>query len=134
MLPIIAGILGIASKFIPDKDKQIEFEAKLKSSMEDTFKAAVNADKDIKLVELRAGGIASKWRPIAAVSIFATLFLHWFIIPIVHLIIVIGDYNVYFPMLDPLPLEYYGLALAFVSIYAYGRSREKEAFNLRLGK
>ena len=102
--------------------------------MESTFKAAIEADKDIRLAELRTGGIASKWRPIAATSIFATLFLHWVIVPIVHLVIVIGDYNVYMPQLEPLPIEYYGLALAFVSIYAYGRSREKEAFNLRIGK
>ena len=134
LLPIISGIAGIASKFIADPNKRMEFEAEIKTKMEDTFKSAIGADKDIKLAELRAGGIAAKWRPIAAISIFATLFLHWFILPLVYLIICIGNFNVYYPTLAPLPLEYYGLALSFISIYAYGRSREKEALNLRLGK
>lgn len=131
MIPIIDSILGIAGKFIVDEDAKVKLETELKSKMEGTFKAAVDSDKEIKLAELRAGGIVSKWRPIAAISIFATLFLHWFILPLVHVIIVVGDFNVYFPQLESLPLEYYGLALAFVSIYAYGRSREKEAERMR---
>ena len=130
MLDIINTVLGTVNKFIPDRDAQLKLEAELRGKMEDGLKAAVDADKEIRLAELQAGGLAAKWRPLAAISIFLTLFLHWFILPLVRVIIVVGDFNVYYPELDMLPIEYYGLALAFISIYAYGRSREKEALNL----
>lgn len=131
MIPIIDTILGITSKFIPDTDAQNKLKVELKSKMEDTFKEAVKADKEIQLAEMRSGGLRSKWRPLAALSVFLTLFLHWFILPLAHFIIVAFNINVYVPMLDPLPIEYYGLAMAFISIYAYGRSREKEASNIK---
>jgi hypothetical protein len=134
MLPIIGSILDIANKFVPDTNKQAELKAEIVKGYESGLKAAVNADKEIRMAELRKGGLAASWRPIAACSIFFTLFLHWFIFPLVRMVIVVGDYNVYYPQLDALPIEYYGLALSFVSIYAYGRSREKEAFNLRIGR
>ena len=134
MIPILDSILSITNKFIPDINQQQKLKAQIIKGYEDGLKSAVSADKDIKLAEMRQGGIASIWRPVAAISIFLTLFLHWFIIPVMHMIVVIGDYDVYLPQLELLPVEYYGLALAFVSIYAYGRSREKEAFNFRLGK
>ena len=136
MIPIIDSILGIANKFVVDKDKQLELRAEIVKGYESGLKAAVEADKDIKIAEMRQGGIASVWRPIAALSIFATIFLHWFVIPLANYIMVTFNYEdlgVYHK-LDPLPVEFYGLATAFVSIYAYGRSREKEAFNLRVGK
>ena len=69
MIPIISDILGIASKFIPDQTKIAELEAELSSKMEDSLQKAVDSDKEIRLAEMNQGGIASIWRPIAALSL-----------------------------------------------------------------
>jgi hypothetical protein len=134
MIPIISSILGIATKFIPDQTKLAELEAELNSKMEDTLQKAVDSDKEVRLAEMRQGGIASKWRPIAALSIFATLFLHWFLIPVLEIATVYFETGKEVYIVAPLPVEFYGLAGAFVSIYAFGRSQEKKIFNMMRGK
>ena len=122
---MIDGLVGLISKFVPNKDLAKKLEAKVQNAHTAALSKAVEADKDVKIAELKAGGIAAKWRPIGALSIFGTLFLHWFIYPLCRIIVGLFNLNVYLPQLESLPLEYYGLALAFVSIYAHGRSMEK---------
>lgn len=124
---MISELLGLVNKFVPNKGKAKELEAKIQEAHSKALTMAVAADKDIKLAELKKGGIASIWRPISAMSVFATIFLHWFIFPLMRATIVVFDLNVYLPQLESLPLEFYGLATAFVSIYAYGRSLEKRS-------
>lgn len=134
MIPVLDSILNIAGKFVPDTNQQAKLRAEVQKAYEDGLKKAVEADKEIRIAEMRSGGIAALWRPVAALSVFATLFLHWFIVPATNLVIVVMDLDAMTPILEPLPMEYYGLAAAFVSIYAYGRSREKAALNIRIGK
>lgn len=122
---MLDNLFGLVNKFVPDTDKAKELEAKIRTAQEAALKQAVESDKEVRLAELRKGGIASKWRPLAALSIFATLFLHWFIYPLCRMVITGLDLNAILPQLEPLPTEFYGLAAAFVSIYAYGRSMEK---------
>ena len=134
MIPVLDSILSLANKFIPDTNAQEKLKAEVAKQYESSLQKAIDADKDIRLAEIRQGGLASVWRPIAALSVFGTLFLHWFIFPLTSLIIVVFDLNAITPITEPLPLEYYGLAAAFVSIYAYGRSQEKAALNITIGK
>ena len=122
---MIDNLFGLINKFVTDADKAKELEAKIKTAQEAALKQAVEADKQVRLAELRKGGIAAIWRPLAAMSIFATLFLHWFIYPLAHMIITAFNLNAWLPAFTPLPMEFYGLAAAFVSVYAYGRSMEK---------
>ena len=118
-------ILGLINKFIPDASKAKELEASIKGSYEKTFQKALESETQIRLVEMKQKGIVSKWRPLAAIAIFLCLFLYWFIYPLTMIIIGLFDLNVYLPQLPELPIEFYGLATAFVSIYAFGRSIEK---------
>lgn len=122
---MISDLIGIVSKFIPDKSTAAVLEAEIQKAHSDALKQAVEADKEIKLAELHAGGIAALWRPIAALMIFLCLFLYWFIYPL--LLICVGWFNmdVYLPQLPDLPTDFYTLSMAFISIYAYGRSLEK---------
>jgi hypothetical protein len=122
---MIDNLFGLVNKFVPDADKAKELEAQIKTAQEEALKQAVAADKEVRLAELRKGGIAAAWRPLAALSLFTTITFHWLIIPLARVIITVGNFNAYMPQLEPLPMEFYGLAGAFVSIYAYGRSMEK---------
>ena len=122
---MLGAILGIANKFIPDKNKQKQFEKEMKVSYEKTFQDAINADKDIRLAELKTGGIAAKWRPFGAFTVFLILGLYWFVYPLLIMVNDVFWLDISISKLPPLPIEFYGLALAFVSIYAHGRSLEK---------
>lgn len=118
-------ILGLVTKFIPDINQAKKLEAKIKEAHNKALTSAIEADKEIRLAELRNGGLASKWRPMAAIMTYMCIFLYWFIYPALMIMINLFDLNIYLPLLPELPLEFYGLAIAFISIYAYGRSLEK---------
>jgi hypothetical protein len=128
MIPIIGEILGLAGKFIPDQTKLAELEAELSTKMEDTLKQAVDADKEIRLAEMSKGGVASIWRPIAALSLTGIVIFHQMVIP------VMGFYS-YFASEDrlwqfvestePLPNYFWIAYIAFINVYAAGRSFEK---------
>lgn len=122
---MISDLLGIVNKFIPDGNKAKALEAKIQEAHNNALNVAVKADKEIRLAELRSGGLASMWRPLTAIMTYSIIFFHWLIYPMVKVIIGLCDLNVYYPELKPLPVEFYGLATAFISIYAYGRSMEK---------
>lgn len=128
MIPIINEIIGIAGKFIPDQTKIAELEAELSSKMEDSLQQAVSADKEIRLAEMNQGGIASIWRPIAALTLTAIVIFHQLVIPL------LGFYS-YFANEDrlwqfvestePLPMYFWIAYIAFINVYAAGRSFEK---------
>ncbi len=124
---MISDLLSIISKVIPNKGKANELQAKIAIAHEDALSAAVKAEAGVRIAELKAGGLAAKWRPLSALMTYLIVFLYWFIYPVIQLIVAIGDYNIYLPQFEPLPLEFYGLATAFISIYAYGRSLEKRS-------
>lgn len=123
---MLGALLNIANKFIPDKNKQKEFEKEMKVAYEKTFQEAVAADKEIRLAELQTGGIAAKWRPFGAFMVFTILGLYWFIYPLCIITLDIFEIDILLTKLPPLPMEFYGLALAFISIYTHGRSLEKQ--------
>ena len=122
---MIGDLLGIVNKFIPDAKAAKALESKIQIAHSKALSGAVEADTKVRLAEMQKGGIAGIWRPLSAISVFMCLFLYWFIYPLCMIIVGLFNINVYLPVLPPLPLEFYGLATAFISIYAYGRSLEK---------
>ena len=128
MIPIIGQILGIAEKFIPDSNKLAELEAELSSKMEDSLQKAVDADKEIRLAEMSKGGIAAIWRPIAALTLTLIVIFHQLVIPL------LGFYSYfaneeqlwqYVESTEPLPMYFWIAYIAFINVYAAGRSFEK---------
>ncbi len=124
---MIGDLLSLISKVVPNKGKAKELEAKIAIAHNDALQGAVKADVEVRIAELKSGGLAAVWRPLAAIMTYLCVFLYWFIYPLVQIIISIGNFDVYLPQLEPMPLEFYGLSTAFVSIYAFGRSLEKRS-------
>ena len=118
-------IIGLISKFIPDTKAAKKLEAQIKTAHSKALTAAVEADKEVRLEELRVGGFAALWRPTAAIMTYMCIFLYNFIYPALFIIRGVFDLDFILPELPELPLEFYGLAIAFISIYAHGRSMEK---------
>lgn len=124
---MISDLFGIINKIVPNKAKAAELEATVQKAHQDALNAAVKADAEVRLAELKSSGIRAIWRPMAAIMTFLCLFLYWFIYPLCLIIVGLFNLNIYLPELPILPLEFYGLATAFTSIYAYGRSLEKRS-------
>ena len=123
---MIGNILELITKFIPDTDKAKELETQLNKEFEKTLRSAVEADKEIRLAEMKSDNwLQSRWRPIAALIVFFTFFVRFPLYFILQLIVNIFEINVYIPILEDLPADFYLIGTAFVSIYAYGRSQEK---------
>jgi hypothetical protein len=90
------------------------------------LKSAVEADRDIRLAEMQSDSwLQRSWRPIAALIVFMAIFVRF---PLYHLLQLIVNYlnlDIYLPILEDLPQDFYLMATAFISIYAYGRTQEK---------
>jgi hypothetical protein len=128
MIPIIGEILGLAGKFIPDQTKLAELEAELSSKMEDTLKQAVDADKEIRLAEMAKGGIASVWRPIAALTLTMIVVFHQLVIPLMGFYSYFANEDRLWQFVEstePLPTYFWIAYIAFINVYAAGRSFEK---------
>ena len=131
---MLNGLLETINKFIPDKTKAAKFQAEIQGKYEDTFKAAVNADKEIRLKELDSKGLKGKWRPFGASVVFFTYFVRYPLLFLLQIMVGMFDLNMYLPQLEPLPLEFHGLAIAFISVYSHGRTMEKRIQNIIGGK
>lgn len=117
--------LSIINKFIPDKSKAKKLEAEIQKAHQEVLSTAVKADTQVRLAELKSKGIASVWRPIAALTIFSCIFLYWFIYPLMRIMVAMFDWDIYLPQLQDLPTDFYLLAGSFVTVYAYSRGLEK---------
>lgn len=116
---IIDTIIKKALDFIPDQSKRDE----AKILFEQGLPLAIKSEVDARLADIKKGGINSFWRPYGAVIIFTSLGIRWIIYPLVKLIVVMGDFDIYLPQTYDFPDAYYHLALAFVSVYGYVRSK-----------
>lgn len=123
---MISDILKIVGDLVPDKDKAKELEAKIQLSYDDALKKGVEADRQIRLAEMQSDSwLQRSWRPIAALIVFSAIFVRFPLYHLVHLVVTTCDLNVYLPELEDLPRDFYLMATAFISIYAYGRTQEK---------
>jgi len=123
---VISEILSTVNKFIPDKNQAEKFKAEVEKAYNDALKSAVEADRDIRLAEMQSDSwLQRSWRPIAALILFMAIFVRF---PLYHLLQLIVNYlnlDIYLPILEDLPQDFYLMATAFISIYAYGRTQEK---------
>ena len=128
MIPILSSIMNIAEKFVPDQTKLAELESELSSKMEDSLQQAVNSDKEIRLAEMAKGGIASIWRPIAALSLTLIVVFHHLLIPMLGFYAYFANEDrlwQYVESTEPLPMYFWIAYIAFINVYAAGRSFEK---------
>jgi len=123
---MLSDIFAIIRKVVPDSDAGAKLEAQIQESYDKALIEGVKADKEIRLAEMSSSNwLQSRWRPIAALIVFGALFVRF---PLYHtLLLAVNwfDLPIYLPDLEDLPRDFYLLATAFVSIYAYGRSQEK---------
>lgn len=123
---MISDILEMVNKFVPDKNQAAKFKADIEMSYNKALEAGVKADKDIRLAEMGSDSwLQRSWRPLAALIVFSAIFIRY---PLYHLALLSINYfelDLYLPMLEDLPQDFYMMATAFISIYAYGRSQEK---------
>ena len=123
---MLSDIFSIIKSVIPDKGKAQELEAQIQKSYDAALTAGVKADKEIRLAEMNSDAVLQRsWRPIAALIVFSAIFVRF---PLYHALLLIVnwfDLPIYLPMLEDLPRDFYMMATAFISIYAYGRTQEK---------
>lgn len=123
---MISDILKIISDVIPDKDKAAELSAKVQTSYNEALTKGVEADKEIRLAEIQSDSwLQRSWRPIAALIVFFTLFIRFPLYHLIKMYITYNDLPIYLVELEDLPNDFYLMATAFISIYAFGRSQEK---------
>ena len=128
MIPIIGQILGIAEKFVPDVNELAKLEAELSTKMEDSLQQAVDADKEIRLAEMTKGGVASVWRPVAALSLTVIVIFHQMIVPLMGFYSYFANEDRLWQFVEstePLPNYFWIAYIAFINVYAAGRSFEK---------
>jgi len=123
---MLDDIFKLITKVVPDSNAALKLQADIQTSYDTALTAGVEADKDIRLAELQSDSWLQKsWRPISALIVFGALFVRF---PLYHLALLADncfELNIYLPELEPLPADFYFLATAFVSIYAFGRTQEK---------
>jgi len=123
---MLSDIFAIIRKVVPDSDAGAKLEAQIQESYDKALIEGVKADKDIRLAEMQADNwLQSRWRPISALIVFGAIFVRFPLYHLLQLIVNTYNLNIYLPELEELPSDFYLLATAFVSIYAYGRSQEK---------
>ena len=125
MIPLLGPLIKTATSGLDKLFTSDDERLKSKVASEVQLVKATEADTKLRMKELDAKGLKGLWRPLAATSIFLTLFLHWFIYPALMIVVATFNLDIYLPQLPELPMEFYGLAIAFISIYAHGRSLEK---------
>lgn len=123
---MLSDVFSIIKGIIPDKNKARDLEAQIQKSFDDALTEGVKADKEIRLAEMQSDAILQRtWRPLAALIVFSAIFVRF---PLYHCLLLIVnwyDLDIYLPQLEDLPRDFYMMATAFISIYAYGRTQEK---------
>lgn len=123
---MLSDIIKIIGKVVPDGNEAAKLQAQIETSYNKALEEGVKADTNIRLAEMQSDSWLQKsWRPISALIVFLTIFVRY---PLYHALMLIVGYfnlNIYLPSLEPLPMDFYGMATAFISLYAFGRSQEK---------
>jgi len=123
---MLSDIFKIIGKVIPDKNEAEKMKRDIQVSYDKALSDGVQANKEIVLAEMKSDSILQRsWRPIAALIVFLAIFVRY---PLYHALLISVNYfklDIYLPQLEDLPQDFYMMATAFISIYAFGRTQEK---------
>jgi hypothetical protein len=123
---MLSDILSIISKVVPNPSKAAQLKADIETSYNKALEEGIKANKEIILAESSSDSwLQRSWRPISALIVFTAIFVRF---PLYHFLrMMVGwfDLPIYLPELEDLPQDFYMMATAFISIYAYGRTQEK---------
>ena len=123
---MLDDIFKIIGKVIPDTNQAAKLKAEIQTSYDRALTEGVKADKEIRLSEMNSDSwLQRSWRPIAALIVFLAIFVRFPLYHLLQLIINCYGLDIYLPELEDLPEDFYMMATAFISIYAFGRSQEK---------
>lgn len=129
MIPLItmlAPLIGdIVKEAIPDPDKKMDAENKVRLALLENAKQIEASASSIVLAEAKSESwIASSWRPILMMNITAIVSVNFLVFPLVE--VFTGT-----KLSIPLPPELWTLLTVGVGGYTIGRSAEKVAVNLK---
>ena len=129
MIPLItmlAPLIGdIVKEAIPDPDKKMDAENKVRLALLENAKQIEASASSIVLAEAKSESwIASSWRPILMMNITAIVSVNFLVFPLVE--VFTGT-----KLSIPFPPELWTLLTVGVGGYTIGRSAEKVAVNLK---
>ena len=129
MIPLITMlaplISDIVKEAIPDPDKKMDAENKVRLALLENAKQIEASASSIVLAEAKSESwIASSWRPILMMNITAIVSVNFLVFPLVE--VFTGT-----KLSIPLPPELWTLLTVGVGGYTIGRSAEKVAINLK---
>jgi hypothetical protein len=129
MIPLItmlAPLIGdIVKEAIPDPDKKMDAENKVRLALLENAKQIEASASSIVLAEAKSESwIASSWRPILMMNITAIVSVNFLVFPLLE--VFTGT-----KLSIPLPPELWTLLTVGVGGYTIGRSGEKIAQNLK---
>lgn len=129
MIPLITAIApligDIVKEAIPDPDKKVDAENKVRLALLENSKQIEASASSIILAEAKSESwIASSWRPILMMNITAIVSVNFLVFPLVE--VFTGT-----KLSIPLPPELWTLLTVGVGGYTIGRSAEKVAGNLK---
>ena len=79
---VIAPVTGLISEYIPDADKRLEFENKIRLALLDHETDLVNASRDVVVAEAQGESwIQRSWRPILMLTFGAIIANNYILIP-----------------------------------------------------
>lgn len=134
MLPIVSTILGIATKFIPDKDKQIELQKMLiekETELEKAFVSYADKDHELRLKELEHRGFKSWWRPFLMFGFGTIVMLYCMIYYILPGIMVYFPQFEFALLMEPIQVDPALWDLVKYSILGIGGMRTVDKYNRR---
>ena len=131
MLPIISTILGIANKFIPDQDKQIELQKMLiekETELEKAFVSYADKDHELRIKEIEHKGFKSWWRPFLMFGFGTIVMLYCIIYYIIPGILVYLPDMDWVMLIEPIKVDPALWDLVKYSILGIGGMRTVDKF------
>lgn len=93
---MIDSILNIVNKFVPDADKAKELAVEMERETTKQIEARTSVIKQ----EMASGGLASKWRPLTALTFVGMVVIHFVMYDIFPWLRSVCDWKIWVPQ-DP---------------------------------
>jgi hypothetical protein len=119
------GILELVSKFVPDTKEAKRLESEVMNKYTSAIENVKMQQASIIKAEQASG--AGKWRPRLMYGAMTMIGIHFTLTNVIPYIIVISGSSIYYPILDDLSPELYGLLKLGIGGYISSRGLEKIA-------